>query len=115
MGFLGSNPCGTTWLPRKARPSGKITLADSSWNSTVRSSIFFVLPGARPESEAAADFGSLGSTMRSKEYTTSSAVTGLPSCHSMPSFSLTCQTEPSALGSIVSAIWLMTWAPGRTW
>ena len=109
MGFLGSKPTGTILQLRSARASSNRTFGDSRVNSTVLSSTFLVPPTLRPASVAAPTFGSLGSTMRSMENTTSSAVTGLPSCHRRPSFSLTCQTEPSALGSTVSASRLVTW------
>ena len=47
--------------------------------------------------------GAFGLTMRSMVYTTSSAVRGLPSCHVTPLRSLTCHTEASALGVMLSA------------
>ena len=109
MGFLGSKPTGTILQLRSARASSNRTFGDSRVISTVLSSTFLVPPTLRPASVAAPTLGSLGSTMRSMENTTSSAVTGLPSCHRRPSFSLTCQTEPSVLGSTVSASRLVTW------
>ncbi len=103
MGFMGSKSTGTSWLPRKASPSGSSTFGGSRRNSTVRSSIFTVPPGFRPPSVAAAVFGFFLSTMRSYVYTTSSAFTGLPSCQVRPDFRRHVQTEPSALGVISSA------------
>src|SRR5664280_529901 len=103
MGFLGSKPTGTILQLRSARASSSMTFGDLRWNSTVRLSTFFVPPTTTPESVAAPTLGSFGSTMRSMEYTTSSAVTGLPSCHNSPLRSLTFHTEPSALASMLSA------------
>ena len=103
MGFLGSKPTGTILALRSARAWSRMTFGVVRLNSTVRLSTFLVPPTLTPVRAAEATFGSFGSTMRSMEYTTSSAVTGLPSCHSTPSRSLTFHTEPSALGSMVSA------------
>ena len=103
MGFLGSKPTGTILQLRSARASSRMTFGDARWNSTVCLSTFLVPPTTTPERLAAPTPGLFGLTMRSIVYTTSSAVSGLPSCHVTPLRSLTCHTEPSALGSMLSA------------